>query len=173
MLVRREKWKEIEGYDGLYLVSDMGRFKSLKKWRGKIVGIREPYTSPQGYPLHALYKDGVTFSATLSRLVLEAFVGPAPVDKPYACHEDGNPMNCVLSNLRWDSNSGNQMDRVKHGTSNRGSRNGRSKLSEDDVRAIKVRIAAGESNVNIHRDYPHLDGSAISAIRIGRNWSHL
>lgn len=62
------------------------------------------------------------------RLVLESWVGPCP-DGCTACHNDGNPMNNDLDNLRWDTPKSNTMDRYKHGTMTR--------LTKDDV--IKMR----------------------------------
>lgn len=47
--------------------------------------------------------------------MLTAFVGPRP-DGMVTCHNDGNPANNNLSNLRWDTQSNNQLDAVKHGT---------------------------------------------------------
>lgn len=32
------------------------------------------------------------------------------------CHNDGNPSNNIVENLRWDTHSGNMMDRTLHGT---------------------------------------------------------
>src|SRR5262249_22941752 len=71
------------------------------------------------------------------RLVLEAFVGPCP-NGMEACHNDGNPSNNVLSNLRWDTRKANQEDTFKHGTANIGERNHQAKLSIDAVREIRA-----------------------------------
>ena len=48
-------------------------------------------------------------------LVLKAFIGPCP-DGTECCHNDGNPANNAISNLRWDTRSGNIFDAVRHGT---------------------------------------------------------
>ncbi len=49
------------------------------------------------------------------RLVLEAFVSLCP-EGMVACHNDGDTTNNNLSNLRWDTSSGNHQDKWKHGT---------------------------------------------------------
>lgn len=49
------------------------------------------------------------------RLVLEAFVGPCP-EGMEGCHGDGDPTNNSLGNLRWDTATSNQLDKVRHGT---------------------------------------------------------
>ncbi|RUU22663.1 HNH endonuclease [Mesorhizobium sp. M7A.F.Ca.AU.002.06.1.1] len=69
-------------------------------------------------------------------LVLEAFVGPRP-DGLEGCHNDGNPDNNRLDNLRWDTPESNQADRIAHGTDIRGIKNGQSKLTEEDISAIR------------------------------------
>ena len=38
-----EEWKAIAGYEGSYQVSNMGRVKSLKRWRGSGLGINGGY----------------------------------------------------------------------------------------------------------------------------------
>lgn len=43
-----------------------------------------------------------------------AFVGAEP-DGMEVCHNDGDPMNNVLSNLRYDTHSSNMLDCVSHG----------------------------------------------------------
>lgn len=45
-------------------------------------------------------------------LVLQAFIGPRPVGQQ-GCHDDDNPDNNALKNLRWDTPKGNIADRKK------------------------------------------------------------
>jgi hypothetical protein len=75
-------------------------------------------------------------------LVLEAFVGLCPKGL-MCCHNDGNAANNHLYNLRWDTSQSNQSDRNRHGTHNKGDRNGRRKLSLDIVDRIRREYAAG------------------------------
>jgi hypothetical protein len=75
------------------------------------------------------------------RLVLEAFVGPCP-DGMECCHDDGNPSNNRLDNLRWDTKRNNQNDRLRHGTHIRGERNRIAKLT--DAQAEEVRQMSRE-----------------------------
>lgn len=53
--------------------------------------------------------------AYVHELVLEAFVGPRP-DGYTCCHNDGDPFNNHVDNLRWGSRSKNEYDKVFHGT---------------------------------------------------------
>lgn len=49
----------------------------------------------------------------LPHLILEAFVGPRPPGLE-ACHNDGNPLNNRLGNLRWDTHESNMEDLRRH-----------------------------------------------------------
>lgn len=72
------------------------------------------------------------------KCVLLAFVGPCPPGMQ-ACHEDGDPANCALLNLRWDTPSNNNLDKRRHGTAQVGTKNGNHKLSDEQVRQIRSR----------------------------------
>ncbi len=50
-----EEWKEIKGYGGKYLVSNMGSIKSLKHAKPKLL---TAFVNNKGYPRVALCKDG-------------------------------------------------------------------------------------------------------------------
>lgn len=101
-------------------------------------------------------------------LVLELFVGPRP-DGADACHSNGNPLDNRVENLRWDSRKENLKDRERHGTVNRGSRNGQSRLSEGDVASIRTMIAAGERTSVIAKSFG-VSPSTISGIKSGHRW---
>lgn len=101
-------------------------------------------------------------------LFLHPFIGPRP-QKYHGCHNDGNPENNRLENLRWDTCKGNHADKKKHGTWQVGERNGFHKLTDDVVREIKKRNASATvlaakfnaSSGNIYRiwycgGWPHI-----------------
>lgn len=50
-----EEWREVQGYGGKYLVSNMGRIKSLKNREARIL---RAFTNNKGYPRVALSRDG-------------------------------------------------------------------------------------------------------------------
>ena len=54
----------------------------------------------------------------------------------------------------------------------KGSECGMSKLTEEDVVDIKMRLAGGESSGTIHKDYP-VSQSAICGIKAGKTWKHV
>lgn len=61
-----------------------------------------------------LSRGGVQIRFHIHRLVLFAFVGEPEVGME-CCHNDGDPANNALTNLRWDTPSANSYDTVRHG----------------------------------------------------------
>jgi hypothetical protein len=124
-----ERWRPVIGYEGLYQVSDQGRVWSEPRWSGgKRQGERyregrilQPLFASHGYPKYGLSRDGEMRQHMAHTLVLTAFVGPAPPGME-CCHDDGDPANCALPNLRWDTHGNNLRDKVKHGTDHHASR---------------------------------------------------
>ncbi|SKF61468.1 NUMOD4 motif [Mycobacteroides abscessus subsp. abscessus] len=117
-----EAWKPIAGYEGWYEVSNRGRVRSLDRtvigrWGPYLVRGRTlaPPARESGHLSVGLYKNGPSRRHLVHRLVLEAFVGPAP-EGMVTCHNNGDPSDNRIENLRWDTQSANQFDSVRHGT---------------------------------------------------------
>lgn len=72
-------------------------------------------------------------------LVCEAVHGPRPSIKHDAAHSCGNGhLGCVNpQHLRWATRKENMKDTIEHGTTNRGERQGHSKLTEEQVKHIR------------------------------------
>ena len=106
-----EIWKEIPGYEGLYQVSSLGRFKALSRVRKGIYGNRiykERLLSPKvnfdRYYYVTLTKEGKKTSYRAHRLVALAFLGDSNL---VIDHIDGNPLNNEVTNLRYVSQAEN------------------------------------------------------------------
>lgn len=92
-----------------------------------------------GYLCVKLWKNGKIDGRYLHRIVCEAFHGKAPKGKTDVAHSDGKKGNNNPCNLRWVTKSENEKDKIYHGRSNHGERNGMAKISNKDVlRIIKV-----------------------------------
>jgi hypothetical protein len=152
-----EFWKDISGYIGLYMVSNWGRIKSLKKNYGNNGCYQEKILKPRicgkyGHLKIGLFKNNSHKDYLIHRLVLEAFIGSCPEGKE-GCHNDGNPRNNCVENLRYDTRSNNQKDRKLHGTKSKidsnGSKNINAKLNDNKVIEIRKLSLRGESNVKI------------------------
>ena len=104
--MEKEIWKDIEGYEGLYKVSNMGNVKSLNYRRTGKEGILKALKNRGGYLYVNLYKDGICKRCTIHRLVAIAFISN-PDNLPEVNHKDENKSNNVISNLEWCSSSYN------------------------------------------------------------------
>jgi hypothetical protein len=80
--------------------------------------------------------------AYVHHLVLRAFVGPCPPGME-CCHDNGNPADNRLANLRWDTRRANRNDMRRHGTHVAGERVGNAKLTWAQVEAIRHLRALG------------------------------
>lgn len=111
MLLPKQCWKEILGYEGLYQVSNTGRVRSLNYRRTGKTKVIKQSTNKGGYKSVCLYKDGKLKGYSVHRLVALAFI-PNPLNLPQVNHIDENPSNNAVWNLEWctpkyNSNYGN------------------------------------------------------------------
>ncbi len=132
---------------------------------------RKPARGRRGYLFVSLSHNGITIQEKVYRLILSAFVGPCP-EGMQACHNDGNPANNVLNNLRWDTPSNNNGDKIHHGTWQGGSRNGNSKLKENDIRIIRALAVDGLSTHAIAEKFK-VTNTMIRFIVQRKNWRHV
>jgi hypothetical protein len=90
------------------------------------------------------------------------------------CHSCDNPPCCNPAHLWTGTRSDNILDARDKGRLNtaRGSRSGQSKLTEDQVRAIRQRLARGESHRVIGRAFG-VSGVAVHFIAAHKTWAHL
>ena len=113
-----DRWLPIPGFEGRYEVSDHGEIRALFPYRGQ-PGPRLLKANSKGAKDHLMVNlrlDGRRYPTLVHRAVLAAFAGPAPDDRPITRHMDGDPTNNHLANLRYGTNSENELDKVRHGT---------------------------------------------------------
>lgn len=104
-----ENWKAVVGYEGIYEVSDMGRVRALDrvdhsghKRNGRILVLG---STPQGYAVVRLTKEGVQHSYSVHQVVMYAFVG---VKNLTIDHRNTIRNDNTLSNLRYCTPRENQ-----------------------------------------------------------------
>lgn len=122
----------------------------------------------RGYPYVRPYGPDGDRMIAVHRLVMLAFVG-APPEGMEVCHNDGNRLNCHLSNLRYDLRVNNNADKIAHGTWQDGERNGRAKLTASQVAEMRRRMEAGESRKSVATAFG-VSPPMASYIAIGKNW---
>lgn len=104
----KEIWKDIEGYEGLYQISNLGRVKSLERYRkGKheaLTFCRERIlvdrVGKNGYRQICLCKNNIKKLLLVHRLVAKAHV-PNEMNLPYVDHINGVRTDNKSINLRW------------------------------------------------------------------------
>jgi hypothetical protein len=159
----QEQWRSISGFPG-YEASDQGRIRSIRS-------VIRPHESKTGYLSVKICIDGSYTHLKVHRAVLLAFRG-RPKDGEVAAHNDGNKKNNTLSNLRWASRSLNERDKIRHGTSNRGGRNGQAKLSERDVAIIHSRKPRCMAECRRLASQFNVRPLTIYKVATGRRWGH-
>jgi hypothetical protein len=101
------------------------------------------HVNAQGYRTVGVKIQGSTRNFTVHVWVCETFHGPKPFPEAQVRHLDGNPLNNDAHNLKWGTAAENVADMHEHGTHARGERHGHAKLTEQQVREIRARYAAG------------------------------
>lgn len=166
----KETWKptEVVGYE----ISSHGRVRSF--WENRYLR-----TTAQKYLKHSLNSNGYPIvnlrrgnTKLVHVLVLEAFVCKRP-NGLQGCHNDGNPLNNKLSNLRWDTVSSNVMDAIEHGTFKLGEKHPFSKLTSALVEQAKAEYFSG---ITSQRALAKRFGVSQSTLRfaiLGKTWRHV
>ena len=170
-----EVWKDIPGYPD-YQVSNKGRVRNKGYWleHGCRGGSRvKQYYPPKiltpevakkyGHQRVRIRNDNGYRRVMVHALVMEAFIGQCP-DGKEVCHNDGDPSNNCLENLRYDTRSENQRDKFRQ------FRYDRQKLTEEDVAVIRHRLNDGDSPKDIAQDFG-VGRRQIYYIRSGQHWA--
>ena len=106
--MNEEIWKPIEGYEGLYEVSNTGRVRSFDRYvkysngqihlhKGKVLS---PIKDTDGYLQVVLHCNGKCKTIKVHRLVAQAFI-PNPDNLPQINHKDEDKLNNCVENLEW------------------------------------------------------------------------
>lgn len=106
MKEEKEIWKDIQGYEGKYKISNLGRVKSLNYHRTGKEQIRTPRKQPNGYLIVELFKNGIQKNFLIHRLIAQAFI-ENPENLPQVNHIDENKLNNRVDNLEWCTNKYN------------------------------------------------------------------
>lgn len=158
-----EFWKDVQDYEGLYLISTNGRVKSLRT--NKFLKLSP---QPKGYFLTFLYKDNEKrLSIGIHRLVALNFI-PNPENKPQVNHKKSKK-NCK-SNLEWMTCGENINHAIDNGLRPRDiNLRLQDMFSDKDLFEIRIMFKAGIKNPDIANIY-NCHHSTISKIRTGKHY---
>jgi len=133
------------------------------KWRRLV-----PSYDQDGYPVLHPHQG---LCIRLGRAIAMAFLGDRP-SHIQACHNNSNPDDNRLSNIRWDTALGNFHDRIANETDTAGSKNGRAKITETDIATIFELRSQGMLQREIG-ERVGLSQCSVSAILSGERWAHV
>lgn len=173
-----EIWKDVVGYEGLYLVSENGAVKSVKR-KAPVSGrqVHEKMLSPwfnfRGYMLVTLHKNGKKNSIPVHILVAKAFIDN-PENKPEVNHCNGIKTDNHKSNLEWNTRLENQRHSVYTlGKHHAGEAHYRAKLKVSQIIEMRELFKTGRySKAEIGRMFGVGKDHAINIIN-GRCWKTL
>ena len=92
-----EIWRDIDGHEGNYQISNFGRVKSFKGRKPRILSTCK---DSKGYPKATFAENGKAKTYLIHILVARAFI-PNPENLPVVHHRDCNPHNNRVENLEW------------------------------------------------------------------------
>lgn len=114
-----EEWRDVVGFEGLYLVSNTGKIKGVdriigykngrtRKWKGTE---KKQTPARHGYLKVGLSKNGKGKTIQVHHVVAEAFVPKIP-GKDQVNHKDGDKTNNRADNLEWCTPRENDIHKI-------------------------------------------------------------
>jgi len=165
-LLRPELWLPVPEFEDVYEVSNHGRVRNIAT--GHVLRAAKN----RGYHHVALCRGGEHRTTYIHVLVLRAFCGAPPFAGAYACHNDGNPGNNHLTNLRWGTAKDNARDRARHGNQPFGTGVRRAKLNEQAVRDMREAYRNGKSTWALAKELGLSTHTTWCAVT-GKTWKHV
>jgi len=175
-----EIWKDIQGYEGLYQISNLGRVKSFPRLTNRGSGsyitkerILKNTLMTIGYNRVELSINSERKFYSIHRLVAIHFIAN-PENKPQVNHINGIKHDNRIKNLEWCTAIENSRHAFKTGLhgSRKGEKHSKSKLKDTDIYKIKALLKNNISCKEISMLFS-VSPQAISDIKFGRNWTHL
>lgn len=181
-----EIWKPVQGFVN-YEISNYGRCRSLPRVTKRIRNMHgkqqvnhipfpgkmlKPRYDQKGYVRYVLYREEGKKQFKAHRLVAAHFIGEL-VGKLQVNHIDGVKDNNFVDNLEICTNRENQIHAYKTGLStvpdNRGAKNGMSKVTEQQVVEMRIRLSLGESAYDLATEFG-ISYSSVRSICNGTSW---
>lgn len=181
------EWVQIPGYEGRYEISTCGRVRTMARIAPRTVSgfsspVRvkrkelRPSSEPGGYPAIELTNEAGRRRLYMHRLLAQAFI-PNPLNLPVVNHIDGDKTNNALQNLEWCTHAQNAAHASKAGLLPKGligpgEKCPAAKLTDEKVREIRRRVAAGETQRAVAKEFGVTYGNVSLIVNRG-TWSHV
>lgn len=123
----------IKGYEGVYMMNKSGHVLSFHN-KVRVLKNSLDFT---GYLRVNLIQNGVKKVMRIHRILALHYL-PSPDNKPHVNHKDGNKLNNDLPNLEWCTVSENNQHAYDLGLKKTGENHSNSKLSNEDVKEIRI-----------------------------------
>lgn len=137
--------------------------------------IIKPHKSKDGYLVVNVGIKNNRKCKYVHRLVAEAFIPTEEdIDKLTVNHKDFNKENNNVENLEWLSrelNCSDSYNQPRHG--NVGSRNKNSKLTEEEVKTIKLILKTGNKTLEELAEMFKINKRTIQDIELNRTWKRV
>lgn len=179
-----EIWKDVAGYEGLYMVSNLGQVKSCDRLVNSRWGDSK---KPVKAKIKALqlgfggYKSVTLFNASsrigkrfyVHRLVATAFLSNEFL-KPQVNHINGDKLDNRAVNLEWCTGTENQLHALSAGLyeTAKGEQIGASVLTEQDIYKIRYLYSNGMMQKDIAEMFP-VKRQCITKIVNRKRWKHI
>lgn len=180
-----EIWKPVEGYidgfyDGLYEVSNFGRFKQLPRRLNCRGGSRMTVekivygSNSNGYRTISFKKDRISFQIDIHILVAKAFI-PNPENKYSVNHKDANRSNNHVDNLEWAT----QKEQLEHAKKlgllkiTKGESRSTHKLTESQVVEMRELYENTKTSYRKLGKRYNISGTTVRYIISRKKWKHV
>lgn len=168
------KCKVIPGLDNVYYADEFGNIYNRKGWKLKVSYVGNPSKTSNftRYQQITLPINKKMKNCLVHRVIAETFL-PNPHNYPQVNHKDGNKSNNSVSNLEWCDSSYNQKHRFYVlGENAKGTKNGRHKLTDNEVIEIYNLMKLGMDYKDIAKEYNISYGTPFDIFN-GRSWTHI
>ena len=171
-----ETWKEINGFNGRYLISNLGNVKSID-WPntlGRVIKGKMLKTQMEGngYLQVGLITGQKQIRYLVHRIVAHAFI-PKIDGKTFVNHKNGIKTDNRVENLEWVTRSENIKHAFKIGLQcNKGENHPSNKLKELQVIEIRSKHSQGVSAYKLSKEYGISYTQAKDIVK-KRSWRHI